>query len=62
MTTVELKAHLQLRYSSFLYHCLKGNHRAPQQLFLLQIPIIRSSLSVELKRNLFIISMTLAQL
>lgn len=56
MTAVELEPFFQLRYSTFLYHCRKGNHKAPQQLFPLQIDIICSTLFVELKRNRFIMS------
>lgn len=44
MPTVEWKPQFRLRYRSFLHHCRRGNHRAPQQLFLLQIDIICSSL------------------
>lgn len=44
MTTVELKLCFQLRYRSFLYRCQRGNHKAPQQLLLLQICIFCFSL------------------
>lgn len=57
-----IDAFFQLCYSTFLYQSRKGNHKAPQQLFPLQINIICSTLSVKPKRNWFITSVWLARL
>lgn len=51
LTTAELKPCFQLCYSSVFYLCRRWNHKAPLQLFPLQIWIILSSLSVALDRN-----------